>query len=69
MPLVETLAGVAEPDTGCGTLPATAVPSFDFVDLLFVEWPMKNAAANAAAPRRAAIRRIRTGLLIPAARL
>jgi hypothetical protein len=60
----------AEPDpaTPAGTVPET-VPPLESEDVLFVELPRKYAAANAAAPIAAAMRMIRTVLLIPQARL
>ena len=56
------------PATALGTVPVT-LPFVSDVFLLFVEFPRKYAAANAAAPIATAIRRILTVLLILNARL
>jgi hypothetical protein len=64
-----TFGAAPEPATPAGTVPVTAVPPVVLAALLFVEWPMKYAAAKAAPPSTTAIRRIRSGLLIWEARL
>lgn len=63
-----TFGDEPKPATADGTFPAT-VELLLVLALLFVECPMKNAAANAAAPTTTAIRRMRTGLLMAEAGL